>query len=56
MAKAMVGMTVAAVALIGVATVIVWRQLAIEDVIVAQWQQREDAMTWPPNCAIRPTT
>lgn len=43
MAKAMVGMTVAAVALIGVATVIVWRQLAIEDVIVAQWQQREDA-------------
>ena len=43
MAKAMVGMTVAAVALIGVATVIFWRQLAIEDVIVAQWQQREDA-------------
>lgn len=43
MAKAMVAMTVAAVALIGVATVIVWRQLAIEDVIVAQWQQREDA-------------
>ena len=43
MTKAMVGMTVAAVALIGVATVIVWRQLAIEDVIVAKWQQREDA-------------
>lgn len=43
MAKAMVGMTAAAVALVGVATVIVWRQLAIEDVIVAQWQQREAA-------------
>ena len=43
MAKAMLGMTVAAVALIGIATVIVWRQLAIEDVIVAKWQQREHA-------------
>ena len=43
MAKAMLGMTVAAVALIGIATVIVWRQLAIEDVIVAKWEQREHA-------------